>query len=539
MDKESQIAMDLFRQIIGTENVITDDRILGLEVTTFATHVKIKGALYPATREQVQECVKIANTHQIKLYPISAGKNIGLGAQVPNTNDCVILNLSRLNRILDFNEDLAYISVEPGVTQRQVSDFLSQQKSSLMLSVTGSIPESSIIGNTAERGDTTGPYIERCDYVCNLGVVLANGDYIKTGAGLYQQSKIQHVTRWGLGPDLSGLFIQSNLGIITDLTLWLSPAPQDKDGILFTLNSDEQLAQVCDALRTLKLKDVISDVSLRNDYKLAATVGRYPWQEINDQMSLNQWMENWRKKYSLGKWNGLIVLRSSSKAVNRARKKEIYKALRGKVSYRIAITDFKFKLLTYFKGFLHSVTRINLDVIVSIKEMFGSQGKSGYTSAKSLYWRKRLPENAMPNLAMPEKDKVGFIWCSVNVPSIGSDIVKAVQMAETIIQQHQFEPNLCVLYSTGKRAVMLPCAITYDREVPGEDEKAMACYEVLLKEFIDAGYYPNRLGIQAMGAIPPSDYDNEALIRDLKKALDPHDIIAPGKYDFRHNWHQF
>ncbi|MDR3477244.1 MAG: FAD-binding oxidoreductase [Gammaproteobacteria bacterium] len=536
MDKESQIAVDLFKQVIGAENVITDDRILDLQITTFATGVKIKGALYPGTREEVQECVKIADAHQIKLYPISRGKNIGLGAQVPNTDDCMIFNLSRLNRILDFNEDLAYISVEPGVTQEQVSVFLSKQKSTLMLSVTGSFPESSIIGNAAERGDTTGPYIERCEYVCNLGVVMANGDYIKTGAGLYQNSKIQHVTKWGLGPDLAGLFIQSNLGIITDLTLWLSPIPEDKDGILFTLNSEAQLEEVCDILRSLKLRDVIADVSLRNDFKIAATVGKYPWQEVDEKNSLDQWMVKWRKKYFLGKWNGLIVLRSSSKAVNRARKKEVYKALAGKVSYLIAITDFKFKLLTHFRVLLQFVSRINFGAIVSIKEMFGSQGKPGYISAKSLYWRKRLSKEAKPNLASPEKDKVGFIWCSVNVPSVGSDVVKAVQIAEKTIQQYQFEPNLCILYSTGKRAVMIPCAITYDREVPGEDEKAMQCYEALLKQFMEAGYYPNRLGIQSMDAIPKSNYANESVVARLKKALDPNDIIAPGRYDFRHHW---
>ena len=58
------------------------------------------------------------------VYPISSGKNWGYGSRARCATR-VLLDLGRMNRILDFNEELAYVTIEPGVTQRQLYDFLS------------------------------------------------------------------------------------------------------------------------------------------------------------------------------------------------------------------------------------------------------------------------------------------------------------------------------------------------------------------------------------------------------------------------------
>src|SRR6185436_9710199 len=51
----------------------------------------------------------------------------------PSTRDAVLLDLGRLNRIVDFSEPLAYVTLEPGVTQRQLYDFLRAQQSNLWM----------------------------------------------------------------------------------------------------------------------------------------------------------------------------------------------------------------------------------------------------------------------------------------------------------------------------------------------------------------------------------------------------------------------
>jgi 4-cresol dehydrogenase (hydroxylating) len=86
-----------------------------------------------------------------------------------------------MNRILDFHEELGYVTVEPGVTQGQLMEFLRQRKSRLWMDGTGSSPQCSLIGNTIERGFGHTPYGDHFGNVCGFEVVLANGEAIETG----------------------------------------------------------------------------------------------------------------------------------------------------------------------------------------------------------------------------------------------------------------------------------------------------------------------------------------------------------------------
>jgi 4-cresol dehydrogenase (hydroxylating) len=53
---------------------------------------------------------------------------------------------------------------------------------------------------------------------------------------------------------------------------------------------------------------------------------------------------------------------------------------------------------------------------------------------------------------------------------------------------------------------------------------------------MQAGYLPYRLGIQSMNSLPPAQDDYGKLISTLKHGLDPNNILAPGRYDFRSDW---
>ena len=90
----------------------------------------------------------------------------------------VLLDLSRMNRIVDFNEDLAYVTVEPGVTQGQLYAFLRERGSRLWMDATGASPDCSLIGNTMERGFGHTPYGDHFAQVCGLEVVLPDGQCI-------------------------------------------------------------------------------------------------------------------------------------------------------------------------------------------------------------------------------------------------------------------------------------------------------------------------------------------------------------------------
>src|SRR5579863_705401 len=143
----SSPAISRWAEVLGPSFVIDDDKTLRrAETATFRTTQKIPVILRPGTVEQVQDAVRIANEYGTALYPISSGKNWGYGSGVPASTDCAILDLSRLNEIIDFNEQLGYVTVQPGVTQAGLFAFLQQRKSGLWMDATGSSPECSLIG---------------------------------------------------------------------------------------------------------------------------------------------------------------------------------------------------------------------------------------------------------------------------------------------------------------------------------------------------------------------------------------------------------
>src|SRR5437868_1110072 len=127
-----QFALNEWIRVLGREWVTTSKTDLrDAGTATFASDRVIPAILRPGTREEVQACVRIANRRGVALYPISSGKNWGYGSRVPAADHCALLDLSRMDRIVDFNEDLAYVTVEPGVRQRQLFEFLAFRKSKL------------------------------------------------------------------------------------------------------------------------------------------------------------------------------------------------------------------------------------------------------------------------------------------------------------------------------------------------------------------------------------------------------------------------
>jgi 4-cresol dehydrogenase (hydroxylating) len=200
-------AWESWRLLLGSEFVQRDSATLeAAETATFATRHKIPAILRPANREQVQECLRIANRFAVPVYPISSGMNWGYGSRVPPRDDCVLLDLSRLNRILDFNEKLGYVTVEPGVTQRQLYALLKERGSKLWMDSTGSSPDCSLIGNVMERGFGHTPYGDHFAHVCGLEVVLPEGEIIETGFARFPDCPASATNRWASGRAWMGCF---------------------------------------------------------------------------------------------------------------------------------------------------------------------------------------------------------------------------------------------------------------------------------------------------------------------------------------------
>ena len=87
----------------------------------------VPATVYPASKDDVVKILSLANRHVVPLHPVSTGRNWGYGGNSPVADEAVILNLSRLTRILGYDPVLGVVTIEPGVTQGQLSQFLIEQ----------------------------------------------------------------------------------------------------------------------------------------------------------------------------------------------------------------------------------------------------------------------------------------------------------------------------------------------------------------------------------------------------------------------------
>ena len=97
-----------------------------------------------------------------------------------------------------------------------------------------------------------------------------------------------------------------------------------------------------------------------------------------------------------------------------------------------------------------------------------------------------------------------------------------------LVLRHGFEPAISLTVLT-ERTLSCIISIAYDREVPGEDARAMACYHELLERLAGKGYYPYRLSTGSMSSMAcPGSYTQ--VLQAIKQTLDPAGVLAPGRY---------
>jgi len=168
--------------------------------------------------EQVQQVVKIANKHLTPIICRGAGTNT-VGACVASHGG-IILNFSKMNKILEINSQNMTARVQPGVIvgdlQKAVEAiglFYPPDPSNLHVStIGGSIAQNSAGARCFKYGATK-------DYIIDMLVVTSDGKLIRTGSNTIKNA---------VGYNLGSIFIGSEgtLGIVVEATIKLIPKPQ-------------------------------------------------------------------------------------------------------------------------------------------------------------------------------------------------------------------------------------------------------------------------------------------------------------------------
>ena len=199
----------------------------------------------PENVEQISQIVRLCATHTPKVALIAQGGNTGLvgGCAVLEHTPSLILNLTRLNRIIALDTQNQTMTVQAGVTLAQVQQHAAAHDLLFPLSL-ASEDSATIGGNLATNAGGTqvlryGTMRELC---LGLEVVLADGQVL---------SELNTLRKNNTGYDLKQLFIgaEGTLGIITAAVLKLYPQPVRRQVALIGATDLPRLMQAFDRLR--------------------------------------------------------------------------------------------------------------------------------------------------------------------------------------------------------------------------------------------------------------------------------------------------
>lgn len=533
------MAADLLAELrtaVGAAHVLDDEATLAAYASSTASRpVRSLAVVYPSSLDEVVALVGIAARHGVPLYPLSTGRNWGYGDACPVLGGGVTVSLSRMNRILSFDPELAYVSIEPGVTQQQLSDYLRENGDRLWMDSTGAGPDTSLVGNILERGFGHSPYGNRLQNVCGMQLVLANGDVLDTGFGHYPQARAAHVFPYGVGPFIDGVFTQSNFGIVTRLGLWLMPRADTVNHFLCQVERHQDIAPVVDALRPLRLDGTLrSIIHIGNDLRVLSGGTTFPRDLAGDRTPLpHEVRERMRQAAGVGAWTVSGALYGSSRQVSAARH-AVRAALRSTPARPVFVTQRKLAMgavAARVLGDTASGRRLRAQVELGQSLFAMNRGVPNGRFLAGAYWRRRggLPAS-FPRAANPALDNCGLLWVSPIVPMRGVEMLEVYGMVEPIFADHRFDLFATFSMIT-ERALGGVITVAYDKDDADETERARRCYRACFDTLMAAGYIPYRVGNQSMADLDPAGDTYWKTVRRIKDALDPQGILAPGRYD--------
>lgn len=214
-----------------TEIINESDRLLtGDEIPAEYTlddngnPISIAGVAFPISAEEVVQIVHYAKEHNIALIPQGANSGVA-GSTTPTDKRELIIDCSKMNRILDLDLDTLTLTVEPGVTIGEVQTYVSEH--GYFYPPDPASKFSTIGGNVATNagGMRAIKYGTTRDYIRKMEVVLASGEVLELGSLSIKNSS---------GFDLKDLFIGSEgtLGITTKIYLKLIPMPKINQSVI-------------------------------------------------------------------------------------------------------------------------------------------------------------------------------------------------------------------------------------------------------------------------------------------------------------------
>jgi FAD/FMN-containing dehydrogenase len=271
MEREEEL-----KKIVGAEHVFTDPQTLEQysKDQSFTRLCRPDYVVYVKTVEEAQAIIRLANKYKIPIIPLSSGMNLR-GATIPDQGG-IILNMSKMNRILEINEREGWVLIEPGVTYAQLQDELEKRGLRVMIPF-GVTPSRSVLSSLIE-GD---PTIAAASFeygnalYMDLEIILPTGNIYRLG-----KWKVYANGKWG-SPGGGGIIgekgaeewlwegAQGTLGVVTKMVVKVEHLSNIREVFFISFDS---LERIVEPLRRIQRKELGLDCFVLNNFNLAAII---------------------------------------------------------------------------------------------------------------------------------------------------------------------------------------------------------------------------------------------------------------------------
>ncbi len=507
---------------------------MGSDVTGYARSAPT--VLAPASVREVRQIVRDARRTGLPIHPVSTGMNWGYGSMSPPLPGCTVVHLGRMNRIRNADEidvDNPVALIEPGVTQRQLHEFLLAKAPSLMFNVTGAAADTSILGNALDGG--VGYLSPRRTDIFGLEVVLGTGKILRTGfRRLGRHSRLAGSHPYGLGPALDGLFVQGNLGVVTSAYFKLRPRPPVQVALSLSLTRAEGLAPFVDALMALKREGVLPTIThVGNRHRTHATlvhgvvdylVGRCGFTAARAAAEAGRVVAH----FAPTEWSGLASVGGTAAQV-KAAVSEVRRRLAG-LARVTTVTDRRLSLAHAVADRCRAVplARALAAVTATVRPLHGL-ALGVPTDAPVLGLLHAIDRHDLPATSLDES-RCGLIYICPALPCHGADVAALLGRMAQRARGHGHDLHVTVNVETDTSMVAVT-NLLFDRSDAEQVARAHRCADALLAEIHGAGLEVYRARSDMMADVVGRHSAHWGHVRNLKQVFDPQNIISPGRYN--------
>ena len=441
------------------------------------------GVVMPEDVDQLRAVLSAAAENNVSLWVLpNAAANGGMVGSVTD-KDILVIDQSRMDNIVEVNSKAAYALVEPGVSYTQLNEHLEQNGTGLWVDCDRN-GLNSVAGSIAAREFGYTAYGDHTMMQCGMEVLLADGELVRLGMGAMPKSNTWQLAKYAYGPYLDGLFTQSSLGIVTKMGVWLMPAPPAYQPFAVTLESNGDLAQAVEILRSFKVNVIVPNTVVISNPVLDAS----PFSSRQDYTNGNTVdLDRLRMDHGLGLWTLYGALYNTPPNVD-----VLWPMVKGAFSGIQGATVLDLK------------THAGNPVLAGRESMMRGRPSAEFSNLNNWSGQAHL--------------YAGFVS-----PIDGRQVLKMNKVVSDTVRSSGFD--YLTEFAVGWRSVIQRVYLTYQSEA---EPRAVACLETLVDAMAQRGYGVSHISTGYLDRAL-AGYDNAGMSElrgRLKQALDPGNLFA-------------